>query len=158
VTARGTVSPGAGADMLARLAALAEASTEVGIQGEGGGPAPDHQPDGTPMGTLMARHEFGAGVPARPVLGPATAAARADLERAAGEAVSAALASGPAAASAVLGPILERAMVERISSGVDPPLEDPPGDAPGERGPTDTPLVASGQLRGAIRWAHRGPA
>jgi hypothetical protein len=47
------------------------------------------------------------------------------------------MAGSPEAASAVIGPIAQAAIVGEI-------------DAQG--------LVQSGQLRGAVRWAHRGPA
>lgn len=160
MTASASSTDGPGAALLARLLELAECTTDVGVQGEGGGPAPDHQPDGLPMAVLAAIHEYGAGVPARPVLGPAVDDARRDLERAAADAVSAAMTGGPAAASAVIGPVLEAAQLKRMDAGVDPPLEDDaePGARQDGRGPGDTPLVDSGQLRGAIRWSHRGPA
>ena len=128
--------------------------------GEGGGAAGDHQPDGIPLATLMAIHEFGAGVPMRPVLRPATDDARGQLESAAAQAIGAALESGDGgSASAVLGPILRDAMVSRMRGGVPPSLApDEPGEQPDDRGPGDTPLVDTGQLVNALRWAHRGTA
>lgn len=151
--------PGPGADVLAQLQALAGCSTDVGIQSPDGGPAGEHQPDGLALAQLMAIHEFGAGVPMRPVLRPAADDARDTLASRTGEAVTAALDAGPEAASAILGPVLLEAMRQRMRGGVDPPLApDEPGEVPDDRGPGDTPLVDSGQLLAALHWSHRGPA
>jgi len=128
---------GPGAALLRRLEELAGTSTDVGVQGPDGGDAGPHQPSGEPIAEIAAVHEFGIDTPERPFIAPGLAAARPQLERAAADAVGAAMAGSPEAASAVIGPIAQAAIVGEI-------------DAQG--------LVQSGQLRGAVRWAHRGPA
>lgn len=137
MTARVESTDGPGADVVRRLEQLAMSTTDVGITGEDGGPAGDHQPDGEPLAMIMAIHEFGAGVPAAPVLGTAATEARGQLEAAAAAACGAAAEHGPRAASEILGPILAEAMRTTIVA------ED---------------LVGTGQLRDALRWCHRGPA
>ena len=137
MSASSTSTPGPGTAWLARLEALAGCSTDVGVQGEGGTDAGAHQPSGEPIAEIAAVHEFGIDTPERPFLAPAVTASRPALERAAADAAAAAGSDGPEAASAVIGPVLQQAMVSEI-------------DAQG--------LVQSGQLRGAVRWAHRGPA
>lgn len=133
MTARAESTDGPGAAWLAALERLASSHVDVGIQGADGGDAGEHRPEGEPNAEIMAAHEFGAGVPPRPVLIPASLAAHDDLAHATAEAVGAAVVGGPEAASAVLGEILLLAMREQmVSQG----------------------LVATGQLLAALRWAH----
>lgn len=148
---------GPGLALLAFLNGLHGQGTEAGVTAPDGGPAGTHTGSGEALAAIMARHEFGLGVPERAVLRPATIEARDKLAGLAAKAVGLALSSRHyPAVSEVLGPPLRDAMVDRMAGGVDPPLP-PPEDGtlgPGERGPGDTPLVATGQLLHSLHWSH----
>jgi hypothetical protein len=148
-----TREPGPGSARLAELEALGGTATDVGSQGPGGTATGPHPGGGGSVAAVLARHEFGVGVPRRSVLAGTLAEQRTTLAAIVRQGIAGA--HSPEQVSSAVGGWLVAKMRERLAAGIDPALEDDPDD-PDDRGPADRPLVDTGAIDASLRWAHRG--